>query len=250
MILSTRIRALAGFAWATLTMAAAPAQAAAGDGGADAADVAAVPMSATLIDAAALPANDAQKQFSELFASWTSLDRQADPDGPVRIALPETVSAPFAPYAVPAIPSLMPVGHARMSSSYGMRTHPVLGRRQGHKGIDLAAPTGTPIYATADGTVSRANRFSSYGNYVSIEHDRNMQTRYAHMSVIAVAKGERVRKGDIIGYVGSTGRSTGPHLHYEVRIGGVAVDPAPYMHETLDEMRLAMATSLAPGGSD
>ena len=113
-----------------------------------------------------------------------------------------------------------------------MRNHPVLRKRRKHNGVDLAAPTGTPVYATADGIVGKAQWFSSYGLYIRIDHGADLETRYAHMSKLAVAAGERVRKGDIIGYVGSTGRSTGPHLHYEVRIDGVAVNPIPYMVET------------------
>jgi len=159
------------------------------------------------------------KQFQQLFADWKAMD------GDVDAAIP-------APVATVSIPSRMPLDGASLTSSYGMRTHPVLGGRRNHKGVDLAAPTGTPIFATADGIVSKAQRFSSYGLYVSIEHGAQLQTRFAHMSRIAVANGERVEKGDIIGYVGSTGRSTGPHLHYEVRIAGKAVNPIPYMVES------------------
>ena len=131
-----------------------------------------------------------------------------------------------------SIPSRAPLAAATTTSSYGMREHPVLGGMKAHKGIDLAAPTGTPVYATADGIVERADWFSSYGLYVAIEHGGDLETRYAHMSRLAVAAGEHVRKGEIIGYVGTTGRSTGPHLHYEVRVGGEAVNPIPYMAET------------------
>ena len=116
-----------------------------------------------------------------------------------------------------------------MSSGFGMRNHPVLRRRRHHAGIDLAAPTGTPIYASASGTVGRADWFSSYGLFISIDHGADLETRYAHLSRLAVEAGDRVEKGELIGYVGSTGRSTGPHLHYEVRVDGVAVNPIPYM---------------------
>ena len=105
----------------------------------------------------------------------------------------------------------------------------VSGGRRAHKGVDLAGPTGTPIHATADGLVAKADWFSSYGLYVQLEHGGNLQTRYGHMSRLNVGAGQRVKKGDIIGYLGSTGRSTGPHLHYEVRIAGEAVNPVPYM---------------------
>src|SRR5690606_26893528 len=117
-----------------------------------------------------------------------------------------------------SVPSRMPLADATLTSDYGFRTHPVLGGRRNHKGVDLAQPTGTPVYATADGVVSKAERFSSYGNYIAIEHGGDLQTRYAHLSGYAVSAGEQVTKGQLIGYVGSTGRSTGPHLHYEVRI--------------------------------
>jgi murein DD-endopeptidase MepM/ murein hydrolase activator NlpD len=163
-------------------------------------------------------------RFRQLFASWTSLDRA---DQGTTFEQP-TVS----------VPSRMPLDGSRLTSSYGMRNHPVLGSRRRHNGVDLAAPTGTPVYATADGIVGRADWFSSYGLYISIEHGAELETRYAHMSKLAVAAGDRVRKGDIIGYVGSTGRSTGPHLHYEVRVDGVAVNPIPYMVETEAQVAL------------
>lgn len=171
-------------------------------------------------------------QFRQLFAQWRSLDGTDDS---------QTTNGVPAPITGVSIPSRMPLEDARMSSNFGMRNHPVLGGRRSHQGIDLAAPTGTPVYATADGIVSRADWFSSYGLYISIEHGGEMQTRYAHLSRLAVADGERVRKGQIIGYVGSTGRSTGPHLHYEVRIAGSAVNPVPYMVETEAQRGLALA---------
>jgi murein DD-endopeptidase MepM/ murein hydrolase activator NlpD len=172
------------------------------------------------------------REFSELFASWKSIDR-----GGVAPASIQGVS----------VPSGMPLARALMTSDYGMRTHPVLGGRRNHKGIDLAQPTGTPVYATADGIVSKAEPFSSYGNYIQIEHGGELQTRYAHLSGYAVAAGEQVTKGQLIGYVGTTGRSTGPHLHYEVRVAGEAVDPRPYMVDT----QLAVADpSLGAGGPE
>lgn len=118
-----------------------------------------------------------------------------------------------------------PIDGARMSSGYGMRRHPVLGYNKMHKGIDFAAPIGTPIYAAGDGIVEKAGRFSSYGNYVRIRHNTSLSTAYAHMSRIKARPGARVKQGELIGYVGNTGRSTGPHLHYEVLIGGKHVNP-------------------------
>ena len=121
-----------------------------------------------------------------------------------------------------------PIDGARISSGYGMRHHPVLGYSKMHKGVDFAAPTGTPIYAAGDGVVERANRFGGYGNYIRIRHNGNYQTAYAHLNGFAkgIAAGTRVRQGDVIGYVGTTGRSTGPHLHYEVLENGAQTNPA------------------------
>lgn len=120
-----------------------------------------------------------------------------------------------------------PVDGARLSSGFGMRKHPVLGYNKMHKGLDFAAPTGTPIYAAGDGVVERANRFSSYGNYVRIRHNDTFKTAYAHLHKFAkgVRAGTRVKQGQVIGYVGNTGRSTGPHLHYEVIKNGRKVNP-------------------------
>ena len=114
---------------------------------------------------------------------------------------------------------------------------------------DLAGAIGTPVHAAADGTVSRADWFSSYGLYVSLEHGGTLQTRYGHMSRLNVAAGQHVHKGDVIGYIGTTGRSTGPHLHYEVRIAGEAVNPVPYLQAGAYQLALASADpSLGKGG--
>lgn len=120
-----------------------------------------------------------------------------------------------------------PIDGARMSSGYGMRRHPILGYNKMHKGVDFAAPTGTPIYAAGDGTVDFVGTRSGYGKYIRLRHNGNLKTAYAHMSRYAkgLHKGQRVSQGDIIGYVGSTGRSTGPHLHYEVLVNGKQVNP-------------------------
>ena len=120
-----------------------------------------------------------------------------------------------------------PVDGARISSGYGMRHHPVLGYSKMHKGMDFAAPTGTPIYAAGDGVVEYAARFGSYGNYVRIRHNGTLKTAYAHMHKFGkgISKGVRVQQGDVIGYIGTTGRSTGPHLHYEVQVNNQQVNP-------------------------
>lgn len=120
-----------------------------------------------------------------------------------------------------------PIDGARLSSGFGMRKHPILGYNKMHKGVDFAAPTGTPIYAAGDGVVEFAGKQNGYGNYVRLRHNSTLKTAYAHMNGFArgIRAGSRVRQGDVIGYVGSTGRSTGPHLHYEVMVKNVQVNP-------------------------
>jgi murein DD-endopeptidase MepM/ murein hydrolase activator NlpD len=120
-----------------------------------------------------------------------------------------------------------PINGARLSSGFGLRRHPVLGFTKMHKGVDFAAPTGTPIYAAGDGVVEMAQVFGGYGNYVRLRHNTSYSTAYAHMSRFGkgISAGTRVRQGDVIGYVGTTGRSTGPHLHYEILKGSKQVNP-------------------------
>ncbi len=118
-----------------------------------------------------------------------------------------------------------PIDGARMSSGFGMRRHPVLGYNKMHKGVDFAARTGTPIFAAGDGVIEKAGWVGGYGKYVKIRHNSKLKTAYAHMSEIKVKNGSRVSQGDVIGYVGTTGRSTGPHLHYEVHKNGQQVNP-------------------------
>lgn len=128
------------------------------------------------------------------------------------------------------VPSVMPINvkDYSMSSGYGNRLDPVYGTVAFHAGLDFAAPEGTPVYATADGTVKAAERSSGYGNKIDISHGYNYVTRYAHLSKIDVHKGQQVKRGDKIGEVGSTGKSTGPHLHYEVRFKDEPQNPVNY----------------------
>jgi len=120
-----------------------------------------------------------------------------------------------------------PIDGARLSSGFGNRKHPVLGYNKMHKGVDFAAPRGTPIYAAGDGVIDYAGRNGAYGKYVRIRHNGEYSTAYAHMKSIGkgIGKGKRVRQGQVIGYVGTTGRSTGPHLHYEILKNKAQVNP-------------------------
>lgn len=177
------------------------------------------------------PLENADPRFRELFASWQKLEQLEQ--------------------GVIAIPSMKPVRDARFTSGYGVRSDPFRGRSAMHAGIDLAGPVGTPIYATADGVVGRSRYAGAYGNLVEIDHGQGIQTRYGHMSRLIAREGQRVKRGDLIGLMGSTGRSTGSHLHYEVRIDGRAVNPIPFMQSS--ETLLALqrrAEGTALGGPD
>lgn len=128
------------------------------------------------------------------------------------------------------IPSVMPINvkDYTMSSGYGYRRDPIYGSTKFHAGLDFAAKTGTPVFATGDGIVTDAERKSGYGNCIDIDHGYKYLTRYAHLSEILVKPGTQVKRGDLIGKVGSTGKSTGPHLHYEVRFKDEPQNPVNY----------------------
>lgn len=145
------------------------------------------------------------------------------------------------------IPGILPI-HIKdytMSSGYGIRRDPVYGSKKFHEGLDFAAKTGTPVYATADGTVSVAERKGSYGNCIDISHGYNYLTRYGHLSEILVKEGQAVKRGEIIGKVGSTGKSTGPHLHYEVRFKDRAQNPVNFYYLDLSPEEYAEMVRLA-----
>lgn len=131
--------------------------------------------------------------------------------------------------AVARLPLASPVDDAPMSSNFGSRRDPFLGSAAFHAGIDFRAPSGRGVEATAAGRVVVAGRSGGYGNLVEIDHGKGLTTRYAHLSKIEVRVGQQVEKGDMVGRVGSTGRSTGPHLHYETRVNGTAVNPKRYL---------------------
>jgi murein DD-endopeptidase MepM/ murein hydrolase activator NlpD len=152
--------------------------------------------------------------FKALFNSWKKLDQLQD--------------------GVIAVPSDKPIKmNVAFTSGFGVRSDPFHAGAAMHPGIDLAGSYGTPIYATADGTVLRAGWNSGgYGNLVEIDHGRGITTRYGHMSAILVHAGDHITRGQQVGRMGSTGRSTGNHLHYEVRIDGRAVNPIPFMKST------------------
>jgi len=125
-------------------------------------------------------------------------------------------------------PSIWPA-IGRITAGYGMRIHPILKKREFHRGIDIANLRGTPIYATAYGKIRFAGWKSGYGNSILIDHGYGYSTMYGHLRSIAVRRGQYVKRGQIIGYMGSSGLSTGPHLHYEVRFLGRQINPVSYL---------------------
>lgn len=134
------------------------------------------------------------------------------------------------------LPNSSPVEVAFSSSSYGWRIDPFNGHRAFHEGLDFPAPMGTPIFAAADGIVSTVEHAGAYGNLLKIDHGSGLETRYAHNSRILVKVGDRINKGQKIALVGSTGRSTGPHLHYEIRLHGNALDPRQYLRKNTSQL--------------
>jgi murein DD-endopeptidase MepM/ murein hydrolase activator NlpD len=143
-------------------------------------------------------------------------------------------------------PSLWPVT-GTITSSFGERQDPFNGEGAFHSGIDIATAYGDPVRATADGEVLKAAFGNGYGREVLIDHDNGIQTLYGHLSGFAVTAGEHVSRGQVIGYVGTSGRSTGPHLHYEVRIHDTPVNPHKYLRETMQQLAAAGGVSRAAG---
>ena len=143
------------------------------------------------------------------------------------------------------------IGEINMTSPFGMRMHPLLGRLAIHTGIDLRGDVGVPVRAMATGKVTIAGRQGGYGNMVEISHGNGLATRFGHLSEISVKIGQVVRIGELVGRIGSTGRSTGPHLHYETRVNGEAVDPQKFLHAglTLDDSLDATALPLGQSAS-
>ena len=151
------------------------------------------------------------------------------------------------------IPAIQPVSNkdlTRIASGFGMRIDPVYGTPKMHKGLDFTAPQGTPIYATGDGTVEVAGETGNgYGNHVLINHGYGYETLYGHMVRVKAREGQKVKRGEVIGWVGSTGKSTGPHCHYEVHINGQEVDPVYFFYNDLTPEQFDRILKIASTGS-
>lgn len=159
-----------------------------------------------------VPAGDVagtDPRFAALFVNWQRVEQMEE--------------------AMAALPAFVPVRSYTLTSGFGFRYDPFHGRGAQHAGIDFAGAHGSPVYAAAGGRVVRAGRFGAYGIAVDIEHGKGLMTRYAHLSSLNVREGERVAMGKQIGGMGSTGRSTGTHLHYEVRLDGQPINPRPFL---------------------
>ena len=199
------------------------------------------PVASTAVSVAPSPmstpiSRQQERQFHSLLGQWKALDQASG--------------------ARASVPSRRPIDNFRYTSAFGIRSDPFHRTAAMHAGVDLAAPTGTPVHATANGVVSRAEVAPGYGNLVQINHGASIQTRYGHLSRIFVTLGQRVRRGEVIALVGSTGRSTGSHLHYEVRIADQSINPLPYMAHNDDQLALQQTVgptsgqSFAVGGPD
>lgn len=150
------------------------------------------------------------------------------------------------------IPAIQPVSNkqlTRIASGFGMRIHPIYGIAKMHSGLDFTAPQGTPIYATGDGTVTTAGVGTGTGNHVIINHGYGYETVYMHMVRIKATLGKTVKRGEVIGWVGSTGASTGPHCHYEVHINGDPVDPVYFFFNDLSPAQYEQVLKIAATGS-
>lgn len=161
------------------------------------------------IPAGEAEAAGADPRFAELFVNWQRVEQLEN--------------------AMESLPAFVPARSFTTTSSFGIRYDPFNGGRASHTGLDMAGAHGEPIYAAAAGRVVRAERFGGYGNCIDVDHGRGIITRYGHLSSINVRVGDKVAVGEKIGGMGSTGRSTGTHLHYEVRIDGQAVNPRPFI---------------------
>jgi murein DD-endopeptidase MepM/ murein hydrolase activator NlpD len=191
-----------------------------------------VPASAPLSSAPSTSSAKADPQFRALFDSWKRLDQLQS--------------------SLISIPSQKPVQNILFTSGFGVRSDPFRGGRAMHAGVDIPGPYATPIYATADAIVGRTGWIGGYGNMIELEHGKGIQTRYGHLSSISVSPGARIKRGQLIGLMGSTGRSTGTHLHYEVRIDGKAVNPMPFLQtaDYLLAMQRRAGNAVAMGGPE
>jgi len=208
--------------------------------GKPAADAAAAPTPASL----ALTDNPSQQQVKLSIDQFYSLRDQAL-SGRVSRALEVGLTPSFSgDWTVLAdAPSLWPV-EGRVGSAFGSREDPINGEGAFHPGLDIEAPIGTPVRATADGESTGAEMGAGYGRQVVLSHGHDVLTIYGHLSAIAVLPGQHVTRGQVIGYVGMTGRATGPHLHYEIRVHNVPVNPHKYLRMTFEQLGTSETASL------
>ena len=186
--------------------------------------------------------------YEPLPTTGTTLIAKGQPDPAFRALFQSWKRLEQLQQGIVAIPSQRPVDAVTFTSGFGVRSDPFRGGAAMHAGVDIPGPTGTPIYATADGVVGRAQWANGYGNLVELDHGKGIQTRYGHLSAILVQAGTRVTRGQLIARMGSTGRSTGSHLHYEVRLDGHAVNPMPFLQSANYLVAMQTRGNVAMGG--
>jgi murein DD-endopeptidase MepM/ murein hydrolase activator NlpD len=195
-------------------------------------------------DARLLPTNDADRENAQSGQYQASLDslyalRRSALTGAAAAGLQQDATRRLASLSdwtrAADAPSLWPV-EGSITSSFGERVDPFNGEGAFHSGLDISVPYGTPVHAPADGVVTFAGIMNGYGNLIELDHGHGIATRYGHLSAFAIAAGEHVRRGQVIGYVGATGRATSPHLHYEVRVQNVPVNPHKYLRTTTAQL--------------
>jgi len=175
------------------------------------------------------------QEFQEVATKLENIEEKIGLKPPEKLKLSERIlkvsfTSSEIYYMFRNIPNGYPIRFKRISAKFGYRIHPITHRREFHKGIDLAADVGTPVYATADGIVEFAGRRTGYGKTIMIQHNYGFETLYAHLKKIKVRVGDFVKKGQLIGFSGNTGLSNGPHLHYEIRYLGRPLNPVNFMN--------------------
>jgi murein DD-endopeptidase MepM/ murein hydrolase activator NlpD len=193
--------------------------------------------------------NPSQQEIKSSIDQFNVLRTEAL-SGRISRALESGLSADFSGdwTALADAPSMWPI-EGRVASSFGERQDPINGEGAFHSGLDIDAPMGTPVRAAADGAVSDASMGAGYGREVVLDHGHEVESIYGHLSAIAVVPGQHVTRGQVIGYVGQTGRATGPHLHYEVRVHGVPVNPHKYLHITYEQVANLDSNGPPSGGN-
>ncbi|WP_345796001.1 M23 family metallopeptidase [Castellaniella sp. MT123] len=235
----SRVAQAAGFAYSAPELAPAAGKAGATGGSVPQADSAQVLDDIPASEPSVTPIGSAEQLGRHIDALGQSLATQEDAYALVDAALSRQAGFQA------SLPTVSPVDYPALSSSFGWRRNPVNGRHTMHEGLDFVAPRGTPIHAASGGLVVRAGTQPGYGRMVEIDHGNGLRTRYAHASSLLVKAGDFVRQGQLIARVGSTGRSTGPHLHFEIRMADYPLDPSLFIQPSRQPLRAGESVHIA-----